>query len=147
MINIIVTITVSEENRPQVLPLLEALTTASQQELGNISYEFYLHPTDPMRLAIIEVWQNAEVLAEHEATKHFTTLLPQIEKLVGRHRHPEIRRRTDRLTQDAARYKNASRPDTYIPAERRSFSRTSLIPSERGRSFPNAARTTPPLPD
>ena len=81
MINIIVTITVSEENRPQVLPLLEALTTASQQESGNISYEFYLHPTDPMRLAIIEVWQNAEVLAEHEETKHFTTLLPQIEKL------------------------------------------------------------------
>ena len=40
-----------------------------------------MHPTDPMRLAIIEVWQNAEVLAEHEATKHFTTLLPQIEKL------------------------------------------------------------------
>ena len=116
MINIIVTITVSEENRPQVLPLLEALTTASQQESGNISYEFYLHPTDPMRLAIIEVWQNAEVLAEHEATKHFTD-----RKTVGRHRHPEIRRRADRLTQDAARYKNASRPDTYIPAERRSF--------------------------
>ena len=112
MINIIVTITVSEENRPQVLPLLEALTTASQQESGNISYEFYLHPTDPMRLAIIEVWQNAEVLAEHEATKHFTTLLPQIEKLaVG----------IDIQKFDAARYKNASRPDTYIPAERRSF--------------------------
>lgn len=83
MINIIVTITVTEENRPQVLPLLEALTAASQQESGNISYEFYLHPTDPMRLAIIEIWQNAEVLAEHEATRHFKTLLPQIEKLAA----------------------------------------------------------------
>ena len=32
MINILVTITVSEQNRPQTLRLLEQLTEASQQE-------------------------------------------------------------------------------------------------------------------
>ena len=45
MINILVTITVSEQNRPQTLRLLEQLTEASQQENGNISYQHYLHPT------------------------------------------------------------------------------------------------------
>ena len=77
MINILVTITVSEQNRPQTLRLLEQLTEASQQENGNISYQHYLHPTDPEQLLIVELWQNGEVLA----TRHFTTLLPQIEKL------------------------------------------------------------------
>ena len=80
MINIIVTITVSEENRPQVLPLLEALTTASQQESGNISYEFYLHPTDPMRLAIIEVWLMRKLILkgpEHLAAPAPDTPSPQ----------------------------------------------------------------------
>ena len=81
MINILATITVSEQNRPQTLRLLEQLTEASQQENGNISYQHYLHPTDPEQLLIVELWQNGEVLAAHEATRHFTTLLPQIEKL------------------------------------------------------------------
>ena len=75
MINILVTITVSEQNRPQTLRLLEQLTEASQQENGNISYQHYLHPTDPEQLLIVELWQNGE------ATCHFTTLLPQVEKL------------------------------------------------------------------
>ena len=81
MINILVTITVSEQNRPQTLRLLEQLTEASQQENGNISYQHYLHPTDPEQLLIVELWQNGEVLPAHDATRHFTTLLPQIEKL------------------------------------------------------------------
>ena len=63
MINILVTITVSEQNRPQTLRLLEQLTEASQQENGNISYQHYLHPTDPEQLLIVELWQNGEVLA------------------------------------------------------------------------------------
>ena len=69
MINILVTITVSEQNRPQTLRLLEQLTEASQQENGNISYQHYLHPTDPEQLLIVELWQNGEVLAAHEATR------------------------------------------------------------------------------
>ena len=81
MINIIVTITVKENHRAAMLPLLEKLTEASQQENGNIRYQHYLHPTDPEQLLILEVWQDADVLAAHEKTPHFTTLLPQIEKL------------------------------------------------------------------
>ena len=81
MINIIVSVTVGEQNRPAVLPLLEKLTAASRQENGNVVYQYYLHPTEVQKLVIIEVWQNAEVLAAHEATEHFTTLLPQIVEL------------------------------------------------------------------
>lgn len=81
MINILVTITVTEGNRPETLRLLEKLTEASQQENGNITYQYYLHPTDPQQLLIVEIWQNGEVLDAHEKTHHFTTLLPQIDKL------------------------------------------------------------------
>ncbi|WP_297447482.1 putative quinol monooxygenase [uncultured Alistipes sp.] len=81
MINIIVSVTVPRSNREAVLPLLEKLTAASQKENGNVLYQYYLHPTDAERLVIVEVWENAEVLAAHEATEHFTVLLPQIVEL------------------------------------------------------------------
>ena len=76
MINILVTITVSEQNRPQTLRLLEQLTEASQQENGNISYQHYLHPTDPEQLLIVELWQNGEVLAA-SATVESVLLYPK----------------------------------------------------------------------
>ena len=82
MINIIVTILAPvEANRSKMQPLLKELVAASQKENGNVYYEYYNHPTDPSRMAIIEVWQNPDVLKVHEATVHFTTLLPQIVKL------------------------------------------------------------------
>ncbi|MDD3107868.1 MAG: putative quinol monooxygenase [Alistipes sp.] len=81
MIQILVKITVTQAHRDAVLALLEPLTVASQQETGNISYQYYLHPTDATQLLIAEQWENPEVLAVHEKTEHFTTLLPQIVKL------------------------------------------------------------------
>ena len=78
MINIFVTINVTADKRAKVLELLAELTEASQKENGNLRYQYYLHPTDPAQIVICERWENAAVLAAHEATKHFTTLLPQI---------------------------------------------------------------------
>lgn len=78
MINIFVTINVTADKRAKVLELLAELTAASQKEIGNLRYQYYLHPTDPTQIVICERWENAAVLAAHEATKHFTTLLPQI---------------------------------------------------------------------
>lgn len=78
MINIFVTINVTADKRAKVLELLAELTAASQKENGNLRYQYYLHPVDPTQIVICERWENAAVLAAHEATKHFTTLLPQI---------------------------------------------------------------------
>ena len=83
MINIFVTINVTADNRAKVLELLAELTAASQKENGNLRYQYYLHPTDPAQIVICERWENAAVLAAHEATKHFTTLLPQIGDLAS----------------------------------------------------------------
>ena len=77
MINIFVTINVTADKRAKVLELLAELTAASQKENGNLRYQYYLHPTDPAQIVICERWENAAVLAAHEATTHFTTLLPQ----------------------------------------------------------------------
>lgn len=81
MINILVTIRIPEANRSQALALLAELTAASKKEHGNHRYQYYLHPTDSNEVIITEQWENAEVLAAHEATAHFTTLLPQIQQL------------------------------------------------------------------
>ena len=83
MINIFVTINVTADKRAKVLELLAELTAASQKENGNLRYQYYLHPTDPAQIVICERWENATVLAAHEATKHFTTLLPQIGDLAS----------------------------------------------------------------
>ena len=83
MINIFVTINVTADKRAKVLELLAELTAASQKENGNRRYQYYLHPTDPAQIVICERWENAAVLAAHEATKHFTTLLPQIGDLAS----------------------------------------------------------------
>ena len=83
MINIFVTINVTADKRAKVLELLAELTAASQKENGNLRYQYYLHPTDPTQIVICERWENAAVQAAHEATKHFTTLLPQIGDLAS----------------------------------------------------------------
>ena len=83
MINIFVTINVTADKRAKVLELLAELTAASQKENGNLRYQYDLHPTDPAQIIICERWENAAVLAAHEATKHFTTLLPQIGDLAS----------------------------------------------------------------
>ena len=83
MINIFVTINVTADKRAKVLELLAELTAASQKENGNLRYQYYLHPTDPAQIVICERGENAAVLAAHEATKHFTTLLPQIGDLAS----------------------------------------------------------------
>lgn len=83
MINIFVTINVTADKRAKVLELLAELTAASQKENGNLRYQYYLHPTDPAQIIICERWENAAVLAAHEATKHFTSLLPQIGDLAS----------------------------------------------------------------
>ena len=83
MINIFVTINVTADKRAKVLELLAELTAASQKENGNLRYQYYLHPTDPAQIVICERWENAAVLAAHEATKHFTTPLPQIGDLAS----------------------------------------------------------------
>ena len=83
MINIFVTINVTADKRAKVLELLAELTAASQKENGNLRDQYYLHPPDPAQIVICERWENAAVLAAHEATKHFTTLLPQIGDLAS----------------------------------------------------------------
>ena len=83
MINIFVTINVTADKRAKMLELLAELTAASQKENGTLRYQYYLHPTDPAQIVICERWENAAVLAAHEATKHFTTLLPQIGDLAS----------------------------------------------------------------
>lgn len=81
MIRLNVFITVSPENRKEVLSTIQELAEKSQQEKGCIAYGVFEHSTNPSILMICETWENEEVLAVHEKTPHFTTLVGKTQQL------------------------------------------------------------------
>lgn len=81
MVNVYVTISVDPANRAELLSYLEPLTAASKLEEGCNWYQYWFHPTDQTQIAIVEQWATAEALTAHEATEHFTTLLPKVGEL------------------------------------------------------------------
>lgn len=81
MIRLNVFIKVSPENRAEVLTTIQELAEKSQQEKGCIAYGAFENSMDPTVLMICETWENEEVLAAHEKTRHFITLVGKTQKL------------------------------------------------------------------
>lgn len=81
MIRLNVFIKVSPENRAEVLSTINELVEKSKQEKGCIAYGAFEHSTDKSVLMICETWENEEVLAAHEKTRHFTLLVGKTQKL------------------------------------------------------------------
>lgn len=81
MIRLNVFIKVSPEKRAEVLSTIKELAEKSQQEKGCISYGAYENSLDATVLMICETWENAEVLAAHEKTEHFITLVAKTQQL------------------------------------------------------------------
>lgn len=81
MIRLNVFIQVSPENREEVLATIRELAEKSQQEKGCIAYGIFEHSTDSSVLMICETWENEEVLAAHEKTQHFITLVGKTQQL------------------------------------------------------------------
>lgn len=71
MIEVQVKIEVKLNNKAELLNDLEKLAIASRLEAGCISYNVYVNAYNESELFIFEEWENAEVLAIHEASKHF----------------------------------------------------------------------------
>lgn len=81
MIRLNVFIKVSPENRAEVLTTINELVEKSLQEKGCIAYGAFEHTTDKSVLMICETWENEEVLAAHEKTPHFITLVAKTQQL------------------------------------------------------------------
>lgn len=74
----------------KVLPLYEALVTATRLEPGCLHYELCQDIKNPGHFVFIEEWQDESALDAHVASTHFQTLVPQIDRYSihdGRYTH------------------------------------------------------------
>ena len=78
MIKIYAERTVKPENIEAYKKLGLQLVKASQAEEGCISYTLNQCLEDPCVFAFIETWKDRDAINYHNATEHFTTLVPQM---------------------------------------------------------------------
>ncbi|MGL5271899.1 MAG: putative quinol monooxygenase [Phocaeicola sp.] len=81
MIRLNVFVQVAEANRSAVVELAKELVACTQKEEGCIAYDLFESATRPDVLLICETWKDAATLQAHEATTHFTELVPKIGEL------------------------------------------------------------------
>ena len=72
---------VSAQNVEQYRELAAKLVEETRKEPENISYELIQGREGKNVFAFLERWPSQAVLDAHMRTEHFTTLIPQIEKL------------------------------------------------------------------
>ena len=78
MIKIYAERTVKPESLEAYKELGLQLVKASQAEEGCISYTLNQCRENPCVFAFIEVWKDQDAINYHNATAHFTTLVPQM---------------------------------------------------------------------
>lgn len=54
------------------------LVAASAAEEGNITYTLNQDITNPRMFAMIEIWKDQEAIEKHNASEHFTTIVPKL---------------------------------------------------------------------
>ena len=74
MISFTVRLTFSPDDRAEIAEILLALTTASRQEPGCVSYTPHAVYGDPDTIVIYEQYKDAKSLAAHRASDHFQKL-------------------------------------------------------------------------
>lgn len=81
MIRLNVFIQVGEENRAALIEAAKKLVAASLNDEGCIAYDLFASATRADVFMICETWATPEALAKHENSAHFTTLVPEMERL------------------------------------------------------------------
>lgn len=81
MISIVAKFTVNKGQEEKFLTLVDKLGAASRAETGCIEYILHKHTGKPQIYCILEKWQNQASIDEHNASKHFTTIVPQITEI------------------------------------------------------------------
>lgn len=54
---------------------IQELVAASRTEDGNVSYDLYRDPLQDQTFIMVEVWKDAEAVAAHNASAHFTSFV------------------------------------------------------------------------
>ncbi len=66
------------EKRDEFLGYAKELIEATRKEEGNISYYLHQDVKDENHLTFIEEWKNQDAIDQHNASEHFTTLVPKM---------------------------------------------------------------------
>jgi quinol monooxygenase YgiN len=76
-------IPIRPERRDQALALAKQMATASRNEKGCRSYEFYVGLADPDTLMLFQEWESMDALMGHFDTDHMDAFLQQLPELVS----------------------------------------------------------------
>lgn len=81
MISIVAKFRVNEGEEEKFLKLVNELSEASHEEKGCIEYILHKDVKKALDYCIIEKWKDQAAIDEHNNTKHFTTIVPQLTKI------------------------------------------------------------------
>ncbi len=81
MIKIVARCVVREDCIAQYQELAKELVAKSQAEEGNLSYTLNQSLSDPRVHTFLECWKDQAAIDSHNASEHFTRIIPQMAAL------------------------------------------------------------------
>ena len=78
MIKIVAKMLVKADRVEEFKATAKELVEKSRAEAGNVFYSLNVSTTNPRLLAFIECWKDQEAIDIHNATEHFTGILPKL---------------------------------------------------------------------
>ena len=90
MIKIVAKSLVSEGKEEHYKAIAEELVRKSAAEEGNIFYTLNVSKNNPRLFAIMECWKDQDAIDFHNATPHFTELVPKLGELCDEKMEVEI---------------------------------------------------------
>ena len=81
MIKIVARTIVKEGMEERYKEMAEELVRCSAAEEGNITYTLNQDISDPRSFAMIEAWKDQEAIDLHNASEHFTTIVPKLNEM------------------------------------------------------------------
>ena len=83
MIKIVAKIVVQEDKIEEFQKMVAELVEKSQAEEGNVSYSLNQSTQDKCQHAFIEIWKDNDAIEKHNASEHFTTILPKLGEMAS----------------------------------------------------------------
>ena len=76
MIKIVAKMVIQEDKVEEFLKITQELVEKSAAEEGNISYSLNRNIKNPNVFCFIEFWKDQDAIESHNASEHFTRILP-----------------------------------------------------------------------
>ncbi len=77
------TIPIKPEHRERALGLARSMGDATREEIGCISYDFYVGLSDPNTLMLFQEWEDMESLMDHFQTPHMEAFLRELPEMLS----------------------------------------------------------------